>query len=146
MLFTILLASLLALAVLAGLITYHAKDYNKGEDAGLAVFLILVVGGLIGFVVLLGASSAASKDTKNHVPFDEKTYTIAEGSVPSYKDRKLEFSYVEDGKILPFSQYVYEFPATLEKPKALKITKYDVEDWSILPWVIDDSIKAEIIK
>lgn len=146
MLFTIFLIVLIFAATAGGALIYHKTDYNKGDNAAAYVSSVLLLGGLVGFIILLGASSEAAKDPKNHRVTSEKTYTVVESSVPTYEKSKLEFSYVENGKVFPFSEYVDNFSVTMEKPKALKITHYDVVDHSIIPWVINDSTKVEVIK
>lgn len=146
MLFTILLVSIILITVGGGVLVYHTAVYNQADASAGFVAISLIGGAFISFIILLGASSAASGDTKNHVVTNEKIYTIAETSVPVYESRKLKFSYVEDGKIFPYGEYVDAFSVGMDKPKALKITHYDVVDRSILPWVMDDSTKVEVIK
>lgn len=146
MLFTILLASLVVLIPVAGVLAYHTSSYNHDENAASASCMVLFFGGLACFLILLGAGSEATKDTKNHVVLEEKTYTLAENSVPVYDNTKLSFAYVENGQTLPYNEYVDRFNVGMEKPKAFKITRYDVVDHSILPWVISDGLKVEVIK
>lgn len=146
MLFTILLVSLILITVGGGILVYHKTSYNQADASAGFVAISLIVGAFISFMILLGAGSAASGDTKNHVTTHEKVYTIAETSVPVYESRHLKFSYVEDGKIFPYGEYVDAFSVGMDKPKALKITHYDVVDHSILPWVMADSTKVEVIK
>lgn len=146
MLFQILLISLIILAALAGVLGYYAENYNQADNAASASVGVLFLGGLVGFLILFGAGSNATKDSKHHVALEEKTYTVAEGSVPSYEKYKLSFTYVENGKLHPYEQSVDSFNVGMEKPKAFKITRYDVVDHSILPWVINDGVKVEVIK
>ena len=146
MLFTILLISLVVLIIVAGVLAFTTSSYNQDENAASASCMVLFFGGLACFLILLGAGSSATHDKKNHVVLEEKTYTLAENSVPVYDDTKLSFAYVENGQTLPYSEYVDSFNVGMDKPKAFKITRYDVVDHSILPWVISDGVKVEVIK
>lgn len=148
MLFYIVLASLVLVVAGACAIGYHAQPYNRDENAWLAGFLTTVIGSLIGGGVLLGAASSAGLDPKNHVVTSEKTYTLAENSVPKVDGAKgeLEFTYTENGQVHVFKEYVSPFTIGMEKPKALKVTHYDTVDHTIIPWVIDDTTKVEVIK
>jgi hypothetical protein len=148
MLFTILLSALIFISIGGGIIVYQTTSYNHEDSTAAFVSAVMIGGGLICFLILLGASSAAGNDTKNHVVTSEKTYTIAENSVPKVNGAKgeLEFSYTENGQVSVFKEYVSPFEIGMEKPKAIKVTHYDTVDHSILPWVIGDSTKVELIK
>lgn len=146
MLFSVLLISLILIALCGGFLVYHTSDYNHADRTASFEVLTIVGGGLIAFGILMGAGSAATGDTDNHVVTKEKTYTLADNSVPVYDGTKLTFVYVEDGKTLAYNDWISGFDVPMEKPKALKITHYDVVDHSILPWVIGDHVNVEIIK
>lgn len=148
MLFYTVIVLLVLLVLGACAFGYHAQPYNQDENAWLAGFLATVIGVLVGGGVILGAASSAGLDPKNHVVTSEKTYTLAENSVPKVNGAKgeLEFTYIENGQLSVFKEYVSPFTIGMEKPKALKITHYDTVDHSIIPWVIDDDTKVEVIK
>lgn len=145
MLFTILVVGTLVGSVLAGFAVNSST--SDPEEAGAASAIVVLVGGFITFLVMMGASSAAKDDPKNHVVKSEKVYTIVENSVPEYEDGELEFSYTENGQVFPFEDYVDPISVGFEKPKAFKITEYEVTDHSIAPWdAINSGTKVEIIK
>ncbi len=148
MLFQALLVLLVLLTIGASIAGYHSKPYNQPDNAWFAGFMTLIFGGMLSALVILGCASAAGDDPNNHEVTSEKTYTLAENSVPKVDGAKgeLEFSYVEDGQVSVFKEYVSPFTIGMEKPKALKITHYDTVDHSIIPWVIDDTTTVEVIK
>ncbi len=148
MLFWIILIALVCLCIGAGFLGYHAVGYNQADNAFLGVFLTTIIGGLVAFGILIGAGSAVHENPTSRVTITEKTYTVAEGSVPKVDGSKgvLEFSYAEDGQIFPYKDYVDPFTIGMEKPKAFKITHYDIVDRNVVPWVIGDNTAVEVIK
>jgi len=147
MLFTILVAILIVLTIGVATATYYASDYDDaGNSAGAFIFTLIFGGILIVLVPMLGASSAAKDDPKNHVVVTEKTYTLAENSIPEYEDGELEFAYVENGQVFPYEEAVDAFSVGMDKPKAFKITEYDVVDKGIASWPVNGGTKVEVIK
>lgn len=148
MLFQALLVVLVLLTIGASVAGYHSKPYNQADNAWFAGFMTAFVGGAICAGVILGASRSAGDDPKNHVVTSDKTYTLAENSVPKVDGAKgqIEFSYVENGQVSVFKEYVSPFTIGMEKPKAIRIIHYDTVDHSIIPWVMDDTTKVEVIK
>lgn len=149
MLFNIFISVLLVVIAISATLTYlNSSSYEAASNAGMAVFLAALVGGFILLFVMLGASSAAKEDPKNHVVKSEKTYTIVENSVPTVDGAKgeLKFSYTENGQVFPFSSDVDAFTIGFEKPKAFKITEYDVVDKGVADWPLNEGTKVEVIK
>jgi hypothetical protein len=148
-LFTILVAGTILLSAIVGVVVYKNTPYysDPADAAGAGSAMVVIAGAVVTLIVMMGTCSAAKDDPKNHVVKSEKVYTIVENSVPNYDKGELGFSYVENGQVFPYEEYVDPISVGLEKPKAFKITEYEVTDKGIAPWdAINSGTKVEIIK
>jgi hypothetical protein len=127
-------------------VTAASEERNVDDNLGLAMPASALLIFIAGILIVASISGAAASDPAHRTNLEEKAYAVAESSTPVYENGTLRFTYIEDGKLFPFDQPVDRFPVTLERPKTITVTKYDIYDPQVLPWNIDSVTEVKVSK